>query len=143
MEYHFKVHQEGPIYWAECLELGDCLAQGFTEVELLDNLHEALNAYLDDPDSPKTIFPLPLKQVTERSMVKVSVSPRIAWTVLLRNARLSRKLTQKDAAKAMHIKNVYVYQKLESSKTANPGLDTMVKVKSVFPELNLKLIFES
>lgn len=140
MEYHFKVHEEGNIFWAECLELGGCLAQGLTELELLDNMHEALNLYLNEPESPKTIFPMPFKQVGGHPIVKVSVNPRIAWTVLLRNARLSRGFTQKEIAKALHIKNIYAYQKLESPQTANPCLDTIAKIKSVFPELKLELL---
>ncbi len=140
MEYHFRIHQEGPIYWAECLELGDCLAQGHTELDLLDNLHEALNLHLEHPDSTKTIFPMPRKQLAGKNIVKVSVNPRVAWVTLLRNARLARQWTQMEAAKALHIKNVYTYQKLESSKTANPGLDTIVKIKAVFPEIKLELL---
>ena len=141
MEYHFKIHHEGIIYWAECLEIGDCLAEAHTEPELLDKLHETLNLYLEEPDSPKTIFPMPKKQLAGKNIIKISVNPRLAWAVMLRNARLSRKLTQKEAAKTLNIKNLFVYQKLESPKTANPGLITIAKIKSVFPELKFDLLF--
>lgn len=138
MKYHFKTHREGHIYWAECLELESCLAQADTEVELLDSMYEALNIYLSEPDTARTIFPIPKRKIVGPNIAEVSVDPKIAWVILLRNARLLRGWTQREAATALHIKNLYAYQKLESVKLANPELSTIVKIKSVFPELKLE-----
>lgn len=137
MKYHFKTHKEKSGFWAECLELKGCQTQGDTQEELIANMSEALNLYLDEPENSKMVFPVPDARIHGRNIVEVPVEPKIAWTVLLRNTRLSHKMTQKDVAQALKIKSVYAYQKLESSKTANPALSTIVRVKSVFPELNL------
>ena len=37
--------------------------------------------------------------------------------------------------------NIYSYQRLESPKKANPSLLTLNKIKKIFPELNLDMIF--
>ena len=140
MKYHFKTHREGHIHWAECLELASCLAEAHTELELLDSMHEALNVYLSEPESPKTLFPMPKKHPIGGQLVQVSVEPKIAWVTLLRNARLSRGWTQREAATALGIKNIYAYQKLESVKLANPELSTIVRIKAVFPELRLEWV---
>jgi predicted RNase H-like HicB family nuclease len=137
MKYHFRTHREGHIYWAECLELESCLSQADTELELLDSMHEALNLYLSEPDSPKTIFSLPKKRAVGGHIAQVSVDPKIAWVILLRNARLSKGWTQRQAANALGMKSIYAYQKLESVKLANPELSTIVKIKAIFPELRL------
>lgn len=46
-------------------------------------------------------------------------------------------MTQREAAKLLGMKNIYSYQRLESGKTANPELLTLVKIKKVFPEIDL------
>jgi antitoxin HicB len=43
----------------------------------------------------------------------------------------------KEAADLIDIKNIYGYQRLESSKKANPALLTMARLKEVFPELKI------
>jgi hypothetical protein len=37
------------------------------------------------------------------------------------------------------MKHLYQYQKLESSKTSNPELGTLVKLKKLFPDLSVDL----
>lgn len=49
MRYHFKVHKEGKGFWAECLELKGCITQGNSKKELLENMQESLNLYLEEP----------------------------------------------------------------------------------------------
>lgn len=143
MKYHFKVHKEENMFWAECLELEGCNTQGKTKEDLFENMKEVLDLYLDEPEDSKKVFPKPNSKLSGRNVVAVPVDPRISWAVLLRNARLNRGMTQKEAAKALNIKNLYAYQKLESSKTANPELATMIRIKKVFPELNLEDILSA
>jgi antitoxin HicB len=137
MKYHFKVRKDQRSgFWAECLELKGCQTQGETEEELLFNMEEALNLYLDEPSDSKLIFPLP-KEQKGRGIVAVPVQPRIAFAFLLRTARLKHHFTQRHTADLLGFKNISAYQKLEKSKTANPGLETLVKVKRVFPEIQI------
>jgi antitoxin HicB len=137
MKYHFKIHKERlGGYWAEGIELKGCNTQGETESELLYNMEEVLNLYLDEPSDSKMIFPLP-KKLKGRNIVSIPVQPRIAFALVLRMARLKHHYTQRQTADLLGFKNISAYQKLEKSKTANPGLETLVKVKRVFPEIQI------
>jgi antitoxin HicB len=137
MEYHFKVHKEGSGFWAECVELKGCVTQGSSEKELEENMREALSLYVDEPEDSKIILPLPKRRLKGRNIVPVHLDARVAFAFHLRRARLVKHLTQRQAAKQLGFKNISAYQKLEKSKTANPGLDTIERVKKVFPELKM------
>ena len=49
MRYHFKVHKDDDSYWAEGLELPGCQTQADTKEELVGQLSDVLNLYLDEP----------------------------------------------------------------------------------------------
>lgn len=140
MRYHFKVHVEKKGYWAECIELKGCLTQANTKKELLENAIEALNLFLDEPESSKVIFPEPINPGKRKNLIEVAVDPKIAFAMVLRQERVKNHLTQSQVAKKMGLKNPYSYQRLENSKTANPSLLTIVSLKSIFPDLNLEAI---
>ncbi len=137
MKYHFKYTKEGATYWAKCVELDGCFTQGKNLDELKENMHEALNLYLDEPASSKTAFAPPKKSIKGRNIVAVPVDPKIAFALNLRHFRAARGLTQKETAKRLGFKNLFSYQRLESSKTANPELMTLAKIKVLFPEFDL------
>lgn len=143
MKYHFKIHKEKNAYWAEGIELKGCVTQGETLEELRTNMAEALNLYLDEPEDSKIIFPLPKKSVKGRGVAAVLVGPRIAFAFVLRRQRLTKKMTQKQVAEILGLSNLYSYQRLESSKTANPELSTLVRLKQVFPDLKLDDVLAS
>lgn len=136
MKYHFKIHKEKTSYWGECLELKGCVSQGDSLDELAKNLNEALNLYLDEPEDSQIIFPYPKKTMKGKNILLIEVDPQVALALLIRTERLKRKWTQANAAKEIGIP-LYSYQKLESSKTANPEWKTLIKVRRVFPHLNL------
>lgn len=136
MKYHFKIHKEGSGYWGECLELTGCVSQGKSLDDLEKNLKEALDLYLDEPEDSRVIFPMPKKTVRGKSVIDVEVDPQIALAFLLRTERLRKKWTQRVTAQHLGIP-LYSYQKLESSKTANPEWKTLIKLRRVFPQLNL------
>jgi len=48
--YHFKIHQEGKFFWAQCLELEGCVTQARSLRKLQENMREALNLYVDEPE---------------------------------------------------------------------------------------------
>ncbi len=137
MKYHFRVKKEEVGFSAACIELEGCRTQGDTHEELEANMAEVLNLYLDEPATSKTIIPLPRTAPRGRDIAAVVVEPKIAFAAYLRCLRLSNKMTQKQVAKMLGFKNLYSYQRLESSKTANPELLTLAKLKEVFPEFAL------
>ena len=134
MTYHFRVHTGKPP-WAECIELDGCMTQGRTRAELEKNMREALNLYLEEPESSKLVFPPPCRMRTNRSVVAVEVDPGVAFAVQLRQSRLRSRLTQQEAARRLGLRSIYSYQRLE--RRANPSLRTIKKVTTLFPDLSL------
>jgi antitoxin HicB len=141
MFYNFKVHKESNGYWAECVELKGCVTQGNTYNGLLKNMEEALNLYLDEPEKSKQIFPLPRKSVKGKNIVRIAVNHRIAFAMKMKIYRARKGLSQKQIASLLGMKNIYSYQRLESTKMANPNLSTIARIKSVFPDFNIDDIF--
>jgi antitoxin HicB len=142
MLYHFRVHKDSRGgYWAECVELDGCQTQGETMEELKGNMVEALDVYLAEPRDSNVVFPLPKKMAVRKNIVEVAALPRTAFAYLLRRERLKRHLTQKQVAQKMGYKSLFAYQKLEAPRSANPGLDTIEKIKEVLPEFPFNRIF--
>ena len=138
MFYHFRVHADKRGgHWAECIELEGCNAQGDTRDELRFNMVEALELHLSEPPDSNVVFIEPKKTVKGRNVELVRVPPTVAFAVRLRQLRKKRRLTQKQAATMLDMKNVFSYQKLENPKTANPELRMPERVKRAFPELRL------
>jgi antitoxin HicB len=134
MTYHFRIHDEdGP--WAECIELEGCVTQGQDRVELEKNMHEALNLYLEEPQSSTVVFPSPASEPSGADVVAVEVDPSVAFSLQLRQLRLCHNLTQKEVARRLGMRNVYSYQRLE--RRSNPSLATIKKVKNLFPDFSL------
>ena len=142
MNYHFKIHKEGTGYWAECLEISNCMTQAETLSELEFNIKEALYLLLDEPEDSKTIFPLPdLKIKKDKKIKEVEVDSSIAFAFLLRQCRLKKGLTQQQMKDKLHFKNLFSYQKLEMSKFANPTLKSLKKIKDALPDFPFQLLF--
>ena len=142
MYYHFKVHKSSKPYWAECIELKGCSTQADSLDDLNKNMREVLNLYLDEPNESAVLFPLPEENINQKNIVKILVDPKIAFAMLLRQVRLKNQLTQSEAAKKIGFKTIYSYQRLESSKSANPELNTIAKIKRLFPDFSLDYILQ-
>lgn len=139
MIYHFTVHSEENGFWAECIELSGCSSQADTHDELKKSCEKALNLYLEEPKDSKVVFPLPNEKLdTDSSVLSVSVDPEIALAVMLRYYRSSSRITQKQMAEMLGMKNVYSYQRLE--KRSNPTLSIIRKIHAVFPEIRIEKI---
>ena len=48
VKYIVLIHKEEERYWGECPELPGCFSQGDTPDELMDNMKEAIELYLDE-----------------------------------------------------------------------------------------------
>ncbi|MCK5267639.1 MAG: type II toxin-antitoxin system HicB family antitoxin [Spirochaetes bacterium] len=141
MYYHFKVHMDPDDLWAECIELKGCVTQAYNMDELKENMREVLNLYLDEPSDSKTIFPFPDQSIKlSETIVKVKADPQVAFAIYLRMLRIKHHMTQKQTAAMLGLKHLYSYQRLESSKKANPALKTLEKIKEVFPEFNFNML---
>lgn len=137
MKYHFKIHKEKEGFWAQCIELQGCVTQADSIKELEQNMEEALNLYIEEPESSKDIYSFPNESIrTSKNIVEVQVDPQIAFAFLVRQYRLKNGLTQKQAQKKMGLENLYSYQRLESRR-CNPNLTTLKKVKETFPEFSI------
>lgn len=140
MKYHFKVHKEGSGFWAECVELEGLLTQADTKDELLENMQDALNMYLQEPAESDYLASLPDSKLSKKSnLVQVAVDPEIAFAFMVRYHRLKKRLTQKEAAKKMGFKSLYSYQRLE--KKCNATLDMIAKIKNLFPDFSIDYAF--
>jgi len=139
MVYHFRIHEEDSGYWAECVELAGCLTEADSLDELKANAEEALNLYLDEPETSSLIFPLPESHAGP-NIIDVPVDPGIALSVLLRRYREEHRYTQREVAEKLGMKNTYSYQRLE--RHSNPSLSTLRKLKDVFPDLSVDYILQ-
>lgn len=143
MKYHFKIHRSKRGFWAEGLELPGCKSQGDSLEELRQNLSEALDLYLEEPPESPVCFPLPDSTIAlNKNVVKVRVSSRVAFAFLLKRTRMTHDLSQRQVAESIGYKNLYSYQRLESADKANPALETICKIKQVFPEFSLDAVVD-
>ncbi|MDP8267779.1 MAG: type II toxin-antitoxin system HicB family antitoxin [Candidatus Tenebribacter davisii] len=142
MFYHFKVHHEDNGLWAECLELEGCNTQADDIDQLKVNMHQALNLYLSEPEYSQVLSPLPFKTTSISNIHQVKVDSKVALSFILRRHRILKDLSQSQVAEMLGLKNIYSYQRLEKSSTANPSLSTMDKLKDALPDLELNLIFK-
>ncbi len=139
MKYHFHRHKEKTGYWAECIELPGCRAQGEDLSDLQNQCEEALNLYLDEPEDSKLILPLPKPSVKLRpKIIAVDVKPEIAFSFLMRRTRLKLGLTQHQMREQLGFQTLYSYQKLESSRFANPTLRSLVNILKKLPQFPFK-----
>jgi len=141
MRYTFQIHEDDSMYWGECRELPGCVSQGTTQEELKDNLTEALNLYLEESPDSNVHSILPCKGGSlDPGDISIPVEPELAFGVLLRAARHASRLTQKQAAERLGMKNLYSYQRLE--QRSNPTLSMLEKIQQVFPQISLDQLLE-
>jgi len=140
MKYHFKIHKEKNLYWAEGVEIHWANAQAKTLEELGRNMEEVLELCLEEPESSDLILPLPDPKVKGNNIITVRVKPNVALASLLRRQRLLAKMSQRSVAQKLGIKHISQYQRLESGKM-NPELETLQKLKRTFPKLSIDSVF--
>lgn len=137
MKYHFKIHKEKKGFFAQCIELEGCITQGNSMKELLLNMEEALNLYIQEPEDSKELAPLPNPSMRKsKSVVEVSLDPEIAFSFMVRYYRIRHGMTQAEAARKMGFDSLYSYQRLEAKK-CNPSLKILHRIKQVFPDFSV------
>lgn len=94
MNYHFQLINEELGFSAFCLELKGCRSEGDSMEELLYNLSEALELYLDEPIGSNVLFPEPdYSQNSKESIIAISVDPKTAFALLVRRYRIDNRMT--------------------------------------------------
>ena len=138
MKYHFQIHKEKEGgYFAQCIEIEGCVTQGETLSELRENMREALNLSISEPEDSKYLVPLSNDKIKlSRDIEEISPDPQVALAYSVRYLRLKHNLSQKEAAQKMGFMDIFSYQRLESPK-CNPTLKTLSKIKELFPEFSL------
>ena len=138
MKYHFKIHKEGKFYWAQCIELEGCVTQAKSLRELNNNMEDALNLYIQEPEDSKDLAPLPRQSIRKsKNIIEVPVDPEVAFSFMMRYHRIKKHgMTQNQAAKKMGFETIYSYQRLEAKK-CNPSLKIISKIKKVFPDFSI------
>jgi len=140
MKYHFKLEKEDKGYSAQCMEIPGCITQADTLKELKENMKEALELVLDELPDSKYVAPLPNARIRKtKSINLISPEPQIALAHMVRYYRIKHKMTQKQIAKKMGFKDIYSYQRLETSK-CNPTLKTILKIREILPEISLDMV---
>ena len=139
MKYHFKVHKEENLWWAEGLEISWAHAQAKSVEDLRKNMEEVLALCLEEPEDSHLILPLPNRGLRGKNVVEVQVAPTTALAMMVRRERLMHKISQRKAAEKLGIKHLSQYQRLESGKTSNPELGTLAKLKKIFPRISLDM----
>ena len=79
MKYHFSVTKEDDGYVAYCVELKGCQSQADTRKELIPNMKEALNLYLNEPADSKEIFPLPDNKIKGKNIVEIECAVKVGY----------------------------------------------------------------
>jgi predicted RNase H-like HicB family nuclease len=142
MKYHFRIRKEKVGYLAQCIELEGCITQGDSLKELFENMSEALNIYILEPEDFREIVPLPNEDIRpskRKKIVEIPLEPSIAFSFMLRYHRIKNHLTQQEAAKKMGFEHVYEYQRLE--KRGNATIKMIAKVKKLFPDFSVDWAF--
>lgn len=138
MTYHFRIREDGRRLWAECVELEGCVTQGRTAGQLEKNMRDALNLYLEEPPGSSAVFSPPAGGPFATDIVEVDVDPKVAFSMMVRQARLQSRMTQREAAERLGMDSLFSYQRLE--RRSNPSLMTLKRVKTLFPGLSLDLM---
>lgn len=139
MQYNFKVTKEDSGFSAHCVELNGCYTQGDTKAELEKNMKEALNLYLCENEDSKIIHPWP--EAPKKGCIPVDVEPNIAFAMIMRQARIRKKMSQRQMQIHLGLRSLSNYQRLEDPKQVNPEFKTLVNIFRLMPEINFGLVF--
>ena len=108
MKYHFKIHKEKDSYWADCVELKGCRSQAKTFPGILKSSEEELNIFLDEPENSALMPPELSARIKGKNIAEISVSPGIAFALMLKKERHKMGLTQSDVARKLGIRSLYI-----------------------------------
>lgn len=124
--YQAKLHRDETGYWAEFPDLPGCFTQGKTKEQVLLRAREALGAWLEGEREDTWQVPPP-KNRKGKNYVWVRPHEDVAIPLMIRQARLSRGLSQRQFAKMLKM-TVQQLQKLETPGKSNPTVRTLAAI---------------
>lgn len=123
------------------MEIPSCVTQGDSKEELIENMKDAINTFLQEPTDSKYLAPLPNRNIKEgRNIIEIAVDSGVAMGYFLRYNRLKSGKTQEQIANELGMDRVYSYQRLE--KKCNPTLSLIVKLLKVYPKLSIDKVLK-
>lgn len=140
MKYHFNIYKkENGSCMADGIELPDCSGKGDNIDDLWENLKKILNIYLDEEVSANKTIPLPKAELRgSKEILSVPTDIKLAFPIILKHIRMSRKLTTEQAQMLMGLQTKSSYTRLEAK--CNPNLETLQRVFNAFPEFPIEQV---
>jgi antitoxin HicB len=139
IRYQALVEKDGSTYSVSFPDLPGCLSSGDSREAAVENAREALSLYLEEARDPKWEVPKP-KARKSRRYVWVSPFVDVAIPLMIRQARLSRGLTQAQLAKRLDV-TLQQVQKLETPGRSNPMVKTLAAISEALVEaLEISLV---
>ncbi len=139
IRYQALIEKDGSSYSVSVPDLPGCFSSGDTRDDAAENAREALSLYLEEARDPKWDVPKP-KARKSRRYVWVHPFVDVAIPLMIRQARLSRGLTQKKLAKRLQI-TLQQLQKLETPGRSNPTVKTLAAISEALEEaLEISLV---
>ena len=139
IRYQALIEKDGSRYSVSFPDLPGCFSSGDTRDDAAENAREALSLYLEEARDPKWDVPKP-KARKSRRYVWVHPFVDVAIPLMIRQARLSRGLSQKKLAKRLQI-TLQQLQKLETPGRSNPTVKTLAAISEALEEaLEISLV---
>ena len=139
IRYQALIEKDGSSYSVSFPDLKGCFSSGDTRSDAAENAREALSLYLEEARDPKWEVPKPKSRKSKR-YVWVQPFVDVAIPLMIRQARLSRGLTQKELAKRLEIA-LQQLQELETPGRSNPTVKTLAAISEALEEaLEISLV---
>ena len=127
-------NEDDNVYDVEFPDLPGCLTYGETFEDAQINAAEALTGYLASIEIRKHgIPPMTAIQQGQNNMYNIFPESNVAFSIWLKETRLKKGMTQKEAAEKIGIK-YQAYQRYERPETSNPTLKMIEKIQNLFNE---------
>ncbi|MBT3274264.1 MAG: helix-turn-helix domain-containing protein, partial [Spirochaetales bacterium] len=95
---------------------------------------------LDEPAGSNLLFPFPDSPGEEvPQIIEIPVDPAIAFAMLVRQYRISNRMTQAQMQEALDLPNKTSYTRLE--RKGNPRLSTISRVLKLYPDFPISDCF--
>ncbi len=143
--FRYTIEADGT-HVARCLDFFSCQAVAPTLGQLRVHAAEVLHKDLSVPPST-CIFRSPRAAADDAPLgnalpiFTVAIRPGAAFALSLRELRTNRILFQRQVARRLGMQ-LSAYQRLEDPKRANPTLETVARVKKIFPKFDVSILFE-
>jgi antitoxin HicB len=139
IRYQALIEKDRATYSVSFPDLPGCFSSGASRDSAAENAREALSLYLEEARDPKWEVPRP-KTRKSRRYVWVSPFVDVAIPLMIREARLSRGLTQAQLAKRLDV-TLQQVQKLETPGRSNPTVKTLAAISEALEEaLEISLV---